>query len=103
MNRREFLNIAAAGAVAAAPSAAQTKKIRVALIGCGSVSTQYLPNMSKCPYIELVSVCDIVPERAEKAGRKYNVKWYPHIDKQLAGPDFDHGGLRVRGAARPGP
>ena len=33
------------------------KKIRVAVIGCGSVSTQYLPHLSKSPYVELVSRC----------------------------------------------
>lgn len=89
MDRRTFLKSAAAGAIAATPVAGQSKKIRVALIGCGSVSHRYLPNMAECPFIELVSVCDIVPERAEEAGKQYNVKWYPHIDKQLAGPDFE--------------
>lgn len=67
MHRRTFLKTATAGAMAAGAGVSQSKKIRVALIGCGSVSTQYLPNMSKSPFIELVSVCDIVPERADKA------------------------------------
>jgi predicted dehydrogenase len=89
MDRRTFLKSAAAGAFTASAASSQTKKIKVALIGCGSVSHSYLPNMAKCPYIELVSVCDIVPERAEEAGKKYNVKYYPHIDKQLGGPDFE--------------
>ncbi|MCW5982223.1 MAG: Gfo/Idh/MocA family oxidoreductase [Bryobacteraceae bacterium] len=88
MDRRAFLKTSAAGAFAAG-AAGQTKKIRVGLVGCGSVSRPYLANMAQCPYIELVSVCDIVAERAENAGKKYNVKWYPHIDKQLAGPEFE--------------
>ena len=66
------------------------KKIKVAVIGCGSVSGQYLPHLSKSPYVELVSVCDIIPERAQKRASEYNVpNHYPHIDKQLAGPAFD--------------
>ncbi len=66
------------------------KKIRVGLIGCGSVSGVYLPNLSKCEYAEVVSFCDIKPERAERASKKYNIPdWYPHIDKMMAGVPFD--------------
>lgn len=66
------------------------KKIRVGLIGCGSVSGQYLPHLSKSPYVELVSVCDIIPERAKKASEKYNIpNYYPSIEKMLAGAKFD--------------
>jgi hypothetical protein len=36
-------------------------KIKVAIIGCGSVSGVYLPHLTKSPYVELVSVCDIKP------------------------------------------
>jgi len=66
------------------------KKIKVAVIGCGSVSTQYLPHLSKSPYVELVSTCDIIYDRAKAAAEKYKVpNSYPHIDKLLAGPPFD--------------
>jgi len=66
------------------------KKTRVAIIGCGSVSGVYLPHLSKSPYVELVSACDIIPERAEKRAKEFNIpNYYPHIDKQLAGPAFD--------------
>jgi hypothetical protein len=68
----------------------QTKKIKIGLIGCGSVSGMYLPHLSKSPYVELVSVCDIIPERAKAAAEKYNVSnHYSHIDQQLAGVPFD--------------
>ena len=66
------------------------KKIKVAVIGCGSVSGQYFPHLSKSPFVELVSACDIIPERAKAAAEKYKVpNWYPHIDKMLAGAKFD--------------
>lgn len=66
------------------------KKIKVAIIGCGSVSGQYLPHLSKSPYVELVSVCDIKPERAKKRAEEFNVpNQFPHIDQLLAGPAFD--------------
>jgi len=66
------------------------KKIRLAVIGCGSVSTQYLPHLSKSPYVELVSCCDIIPERAVTRAKEYSIpNHYPHIDKMLAGAPFD--------------
>jgi predicted dehydrogenase len=66
------------------------KKIKVAVIGCGSVSNRYLPHLSECPYAELVSTCDIKPDRAIKQAEKFKVpNNYPHISKMLAGPAFD--------------
>lgn len=66
------------------------KKIKVAVIGCGSVSGQYLPHLSKSPFVELVSVCDIRYERALKRANEFNIpNSFPHIDKLIAGPHFD--------------
>lgn len=66
------------------------KKIKVGVIGCGSVSTQYFPHLSKSPFVELVSCCDIIYDRALTRAKEYNVpNSFPHIDKLLAGPPFD--------------
>jgi predicted dehydrogenase len=99
MNRKEFLELssllAVAGMVAPFISPAgvlhqNTKKIRVAVIGCGSVSGMYLPHLSKSPHVDLISVCDIRVERAQQAADKYHVpNAYPHIDQLLAGAPFD--------------
>jgi predicted dehydrogenase len=71
-------------------SLTQNKKIKVGLIGCGSVSGVYLPHLSKSPYVELVSCCDIVYERAQNRAKEFNIpNSYPHIDKMLAGAPFD--------------
>ena len=68
----------------------QQQKIKVGVIGCGSVSGQYLPHLSKSPYVELVSTCDIIPERAKQQAAKYGVpNHYPHIDQMLKGAKFD--------------
>ena len=68
----------------------QQQKIKVGVIGCGSVSGQYLPHLSKSPYVELVSTCDIIPERAKQQAAKYGVpNHFPHIDQMLKGPKFD--------------
>lgn len=79
-----------AAAGSAGPSAAAGRKIRVGVIGCGSVSGKYLPNLKQCPYADVVSVCDIRPERAARRADEFKVAHqYPHIDKMLAGAPFD--------------
>src|SRR5688500_10527644 len=102
-DRRRFLErTAAAGAVLtttgvaspfssiAAKADTAPKRIRVGVIGCGSVSGAYLPHLTKCPYAEVVSTCDIIPERAKRRAEEFKVaNHYPHIDKMLAGSDFD--------------
>lgn len=66
------------------------RRIRVGVIGCGSVSHSYLPNLSKSPHVELVSACDIIFERAKAQGEKFKIpNQYPHIDQMLAGAPFE--------------
>lgn len=97
INRRDFVrgalaagaSLAAAGAVSAS-RVDDPKRIQVGVIGCGSVSNAYLPHLSKSPHVELVSTCDIKPERAERQGDRFGVpNRYPHIEKMLAGAPFD--------------
>jgi predicted dehydrogenase len=96
ISRHEFLlRTAMAGAAFLVSSieslaSAHQKKIRVGVIGCGSVSTQYFPHLSKSPSVELVSTCDIIYERATRQAAQYGVPHhFPHIDPMLAGPEFD--------------
>src|SRR5688500_4007954 len=97
ISRQEFLKHTAMAGAAVLLSSLEglalgkaEKKIKVAVIGCGSVSTQYLPHLSKSPYVEVVSCCDIIYERANKRAKEYNVpNHYPHIDQMLAGAQFD--------------
>jgi predicted dehydrogenase len=100
LTRKDFLNTLGATALAG-PILAKTteeetiqwpddKKVKIAIIGCGSVSNMYLPNLSKNPYVKLVAACDIKPERAKEQAEKYKIpNHYPHIDKLLAGEPFD--------------
>ncbi len=96
--RRFFMNSALVGAaLAAAPLALHaagsntaTRKIKVGVIGCGSVARMYLPHLSACPFVEIVSTCDIIPERAQRAADQLSIAHaYPHIDEMLAGEPFE--------------
>ncbi len=99
LSRKAFLENAAVLAAAAmlAPLATYArqqvggdKQIRVAVVGCGSVSNMYLPHLSASTFVELVATCDIKPERAKAAAEKYGIPLhYSHIDELLAGEPFD--------------
>jgi predicted dehydrogenase len=72
-------------------AATEDKKLRVAVIGCGSVSNRYLPQLLSSKLIEVVSLCDIKYERAEAQNKQYdvNAKTYRNIEEMLKGVPFD--------------
>jgi predicted dehydrogenase len=98
ISRQKFLQYTATASAAVLLSSLESfaletpqKKLRVALIGCGSVSNRYLPQLLSSKLIEVVSLCDIRYERAVNQNKEYkvNAQTYPHIDKMLAGVPFD--------------
>ena len=98
MNRKQFIQktalvgagLALSPVVSNAKVIRENRKIKVAVIGCGSVSTQYLPHISKSPFVELVSCCDVKPERAKLSAEQYKIpNQFSNIDQLLAGPNFD--------------
>jgi predicted dehydrogenase len=51
--------------------------IRIGIIGCGAISGIYLTNLTRLfKEIEIAGVCDLIPERAQKAHDEYGVKIY---------------------------
>ena len=97
LNRREFTKTAvvasaalASGAAAAAAAENAGKRIRTGVIGCGSVSHQYLPQLTASRFVEVVSLCDIRYQRAQQQGEKFKVRnTYPNIEAMLAGEPFE--------------
>ncbi|MDB5200121.1 MAG: gfo/Idh/MocA family oxidoreductase [Chitinophagaceae bacterium] len=67
------------------------KKLKVAVIGCGSVSNRYLPQLQSSKLIEVVSLCDIKYDRAVAQNKQYNVnaQTYSNIHAMLQGVPFD--------------
>ncbi len=98
ISREQFLKMTAlAGAGLLVSSleswavATGAKKIKVAVIGCGSVSNRYLPQLQSSSLIEVVSLCDIKYDRALAQNKQYkvNAATYPNIDAMLKGVPFN--------------
>ena len=67
------------------------KTVKIAMIGTGDISGIYLKNITETFHeIELVGVCDLVREKAEKAAEKWNVpKVYADMYEAFADPQVD--------------
>jgi predicted dehydrogenase len=98
VDRRDFARTTLAATAAFATRAASSpaadtsppKRIRTAVIGCGSVSGSYLPVLTQSPFVEVVSLCDIKADRARGRGEEFKIsRQYPHIEALLAGEPFD--------------
>ena len=98
ISRQKFLQYTAAAGAAVMLSSLESlamttddKKLRVAVIGCGSVSNRYLPQLLSSKMIEVVSLCDIKYDRAVNQNNQYkvNAQTYPNIDAMLKGVPFD--------------
>ncbi len=71
ISRQKFLQYSATAGAAVLLSSLEglaldtpQKKLRVGLIGCGSVSNRYIPHLQTSSLIEIVSLCDIKYDRA---------------------------------------
>ncbi|WP_077533096.1 Gfo/Idh/MocA family protein [Massiliimalia massiliensis] len=67
------------------------KTVKIAMIGVGAISGIYLENITKTFHeIELVGVCDLIRERAEKAQQEYHVpKLYETMHDAFADSEVD--------------
>ena len=67
------------------------KTVKIGMVGVGDISGIYLQNITGCfKEIELVAVCDLVREKAERAQEKYNIpKLYDTMYELFADPEID--------------
>ena len=97
MKREQFLKLTAAAGAAALLgdlegfAHEQATKLKVAIIGCGSVSNRYIPHLQSSSLIEIVALCDIKYDRAIAQNQQYkvNAATYSSIDALLKGVPFD--------------
>jgi predicted dehydrogenase len=61
-------------------------RVRVALIGAGSMATTYhYPSLASFPDVELAAICDLVPEKAERAAQLFRIpRVYADYRRMLA-------------------
>jgi UDP-N-acetyl-2-amino-2-deoxyglucuronate dehydrogenase len=65
------------------------KTFRIALVGCGRISTNHFEAIDKIDGLELVAVCDADPERAKRAGLEWKVPYFTSYQKMLAESNAD--------------
>ena len=66
------------------------KKIRLAFVGCGAMSSALQQCIPKIPEFEFVATCDLVEEKAKTNARKYGaLRWYSDYDQMLKTEELD--------------
>lgn len=63
--------------------------IKVAVIGMGGIGNTHAPVYKADPLSELVAVCDIIKERADKAAARYGVPAFYSVDDLLKNVELD--------------
>ncbi len=64
-------------------------KLGVAVVGCGGIAQVHLSLLALMPTAKICAVCDIVPERSERAAREYGAQAYRDYREAIARPDVD--------------
>ena len=65
------------------------KRLKTAVIGCGSISVMHLDSIAALDLSELTAVCDIDPGKASAAAEKYHTKAYTDHRKMLQKEELD--------------
>lgn len=67
------------------------KTVKIGMVGVGAISGIYLKNITETfKEIELVAVCDLIKERAQKAVDTYHIpKIYDTMEELFADPEID--------------
>lgn len=63
--------------------------IRVGIVGMGNIGNTHAPVYQANPLSDLVAVCDIIPERADKAAARYGVPAYYSVEDMLRNVELD--------------
>lgn len=66
------------------------KKVKYAVVGTGSFGSHHINTLSLIRNVEIVAVCDVHRDTAEKVAEKYGIKGvYSDVDEMLAKEDID--------------
>lgn len=72
-------------------STAKQEKIKFALVGCGRIAKRHseLLGNEQIENAKLIAVCDIVEEKANEIGRKFDVPYFTDMDEMMQSEDID--------------
>ena len=68
------------------------RRLRVAIIGCGSIANSHCGSYLRQPDADIVALCDLVPERTREFAAKHglqNVAFYTDYKEMLAKENLD--------------
>ncbi len=63
--------------------------LKVGVIGCGGIGRRHATVYKEDPLAQLVAVCDILRERADRAASEFGVKAYYSVDEMLRHEQLD--------------
>jgi UDP-N-acetyl-2-amino-2-deoxyglucuronate dehydrogenase len=61
--------------------------LKFAIVGCGRIGTRHAEHIANVG--KLIAVCDIVPDKAQSLGAKYQAAAYTRLEDMLAAETFD--------------
>lgn len=65
------------------------KQIKLAVIGVGTMGSSHARDIAEIPQTQLVSVCDLITDRAENISRKYGCQFFTDYKKMLENVELD--------------
>jgi myo-inositol 2-dehydrogenase / D-chiro-inositol 1-dehydrogenase len=79
------------------------KKLRVAIVGVGNIGNVHAQVYEKRPDVEIVAVCDIIPEKSDRAAERYRCQGFYSVKEMLAsGLQIDAASMCSAGAENGG-
>lgn len=65
------------------------RKLKIGIIGCGNISSIYMENCPKLPYLELVACADLDTERARSQAEKFGIPLAYSVAELLSDPEIE--------------
>jgi predicted dehydrogenase len=66
-----------------------SKKVRVAIIGCGNIARGYARNLGSYPEVKFVGAADLEVQRAQALAAKHGIRAYPSVEALLADSEVE--------------
>jgi UDP-N-acetylglucosamine 3-dehydrogenase len=66
-----------------------TTMLKTAVVGLGNIGNIHANVYSSDDLADMIAVCDIIPERADKAADKHNVRTYYSVEEMLRNEELD--------------